>query len=489
MRRALLALLALVGCDDGVEATVDDATRSDAVADGVDEGVGDTLVDMPHAPADAIADGISDAIPDAIPDLPDTSPDAAVDMAAPIVPSITIDAPRPGHIAALAAVQITGQIDDAVEARWQAGDAGAAIEPGAFTLDLRLPPGEHRVEISATSATGDTDRVTLPLTLGARLAVGLSHSVLIDGLTVVEHGESGRGGAFPFDDAVWVAANGSASYAIDGGGRAWRWGGGGGPSLIEGVDDVVALAAGGGHLLLLRGDGAVWSLGADDAGQLGRQGDAAVAGPIADLEDIIDIAAGSAHSLALRADGVVFAWGSNADGALGNGETDRAPHPVPEPVGLFEPVRDVAAGRGHSLAALVDGTARAWGLGSSGQLGHGQSGLLGDSPVPVVVEEIDDVVAVSAQGNVSHALRADGTAFGWGQNGGGQLGVGDTTGRTRPARVPIPAVVAQVVSGAVHGLAVDRAGRRWGFGANHSGQLGVELPDGEARTSTPVEVP
>lgn len=482
MRRAALALLVLVGCDDGGEATVDDAARSDArlADDGIDDGIGDTLVDM----SDAV-----DATPDSATEPPDASPDAAVDMATPIMPSITIDTPRPGHIAAVAVVQITGQIDDAVEARWQHDGEGGPIEPGAFTLDLRLPPGEHTVEISATSATGDTDLVRLPLTHGARLAAGLSHSLRVDGLAVVEHGESGRAEPFPFEEATWVAANGNTSYAIDGGGWAWRWGGGGGPSIIEGVDDVVALAAGGGHLLLLRGDGTVWSLGNDDAGQLGREGDVAVAGPIVELEDIVDVAAGSSHSLALRADGVVFAWGSNADGALGNGETDRARHATPEPVGLFDPVRDVAAGRGHSLAALADGTVRAWGLGSSGQLGHGQSGLLGDSASPVIVEGLDAVVAVSAAGNVSHALRVDGTAVGWGQNGGGQLGVGDTTARTRPAPVEIPAVIAQITSGAVHGLAVDRAGRGWGFGANHSGQLGVELPDGEQRTSTPVEMP
>lgn len=475
MKWAALALLLLAGCDDGGEATVDDAARPDARLVDLDDGLGDTLVDM----SDAVD---SDSAP------PDASPDAAADMATPIVPSITIDTPRPGHIAAVAVVRITGQIDDAVEAGWQLDGEGGPIEPGAFALDLRLPPGEHTVEISATSATGDTDRVRLPITHGARLAAGLSHALLIDGLAVVERGESGRAEPLPFDEATWVAANGNASYAIDGGGWAWRWGGGGGPSIIEGVDDVVALAAGGGHLLLLRGDGTVWSLGNDDAGQLGREGDAA-AGPIAALEDIVDVAAGSAHSLALRADGVVFAWGSNADGALGNGETDRARHATPEPVGLFEPVRDVAAGRGHSLAALADGTVRAWGLGSSGQLGHGQSGLLGDSPSPVIVEALDEVVAVSAAGNVSHALRVDGTAVGWGQNGGGQLGVGDTTARTRPAAVEIPAVIAQLTSGAVHGLAVDRAGRWWGWGANHSGQLGVELPDGEQRTSTPVQMP
>lgn len=459
---------------------------------GCDDGAG-------GLPADGALDGAPDvsALVDARPAVDVGQPDEGPPDAAAPLPTLAIDdaglALPSGPV-----VRVRGRAEGAESVRWRVEDVGEGELTTEFDLRLRAPPGLHVVEVVAESAAGAVIE-RRERAVGAMLAVGLSHSLAVVGGRLTGWGSNAAGqlggdgpdratpGPIAGIDARGVAASGSTSAAIDGQGRVWLWGGDGAPPAELAIDDAVALALGGGHLLALRSDGAVWSMGLDGDGQLGREGPADVPGRVVGLEDIVDIAAGSAHSLALRADGVVFAWGSNADGALGNGEVDDVPHPDPTPVGLFEPAVDIAAGRGHSVALMADGTARAWGLGSSGQLGHGQSGLLGSSPLPVVVEGLTDGVAVSAAANVSHALRADGSAVGWGQNSSGQLGTGDTTARPRPTPLAVPVALRQVVTGPVHGLGLDVDGDVWAWGANHSGQLGVRLAEGD-RSPDPVRI-
>lgn len=476
---AVLALLA-VGCDDGAPAV--DRPR---------DGAPDTVADGAVAPPDAALDG----------DVLDAAADLAPDAAAPIV---RVEAPAAGAVVARLAVRLVGRVDEADRAEWMiAGVGGGPLDPLGFDVVIAAPPGDHILRVvghrGAASAAAE-----IPFGIGARLAVGAAHSLAIDDGAVLAWGDNGSGqlgvdvpgrgrpGPTPIEDAVWVAARADGSAAVSADGSLWVWGaltGEATPARLDGIEGAAAVAIGGGHLLILRRDGRVWSVGSNGDGQLGRpDADAdSPPGPIEGLTDIVDVAAGSAHSLAVRADGVVFAWGSNADGALGNGETDRDPHPAPQVVGLFGEALDVAAGRGHSVALMADGTVAAWGTGSSGQLGHGQSGLLGDSPTPVTAEALDDAAAVSADGNLTHAVRRGGEAAGWGQNGSGQLGTGDTTGRPRPTAIDLPARVVQIVGGPLHGLALDDGGGWWSWGVNRSGQLGAGL-EPDARRSSPVPV-
>jgi alpha-tubulin suppressor-like RCC1 family protein len=254
------------------------------------------------------------------------------------------------------------------------------------------------------------------------------------------------------------------------------------------------IAAGAYHSLVVAADGRVWAWGGNSSGQLGdgsqtnRNLPVLVHGPVEPglLNYVIAVAAGQSHSLALRADGTVWAWGDNQFGQLGDGTTETRLTPV-KVIGLerrLDPrnkVTAVAAGAWFSLALLSDGTMRAWGSNTWGQLGDGTRV---DRLVPGRVltqkgkEAFERVQAIEAGYGFSLALRANGTVWAWGGNGNGQLGSGQpgedglVPARVRNATGGWLKQVIAIAAGGDHALALMSGGgvRAWGF--NHWGQLG-----------------
>jgi alpha-tubulin suppressor-like RCC1 family protein len=82
------------------------------------------------------------------------------------------------------------------------------------------------------------------------------------------------------------------------------------------------------------------------------------------------------------------------------------------------------------------------------------------------------VVDVAAGGGFSMVLSADGRVWAWGDNYGGVLATGDTTGARTPVRIEgLPTIVA-IAAGYGHAMAIDSDGALWTWGSNSSNQLG-----------------
>jgi alpha-tubulin suppressor-like RCC1 family protein len=202
-------------------------------------------------------------------------------------------------------------------------------------------------------------------------------------------------------DVVVVAAGSGHSVVLRSDGTVVAWGGYlDGSSYVPmtvpaGLSGVAAIAAGYDHDLAVTAEGRVVGWGYDKYGQTDAP---------SGLSNVVKIAAGGNHSLALKNDGTVVAWGA---GATGSGSWPNTGQAI-VPVGLIDVIA-IAAGNAHSLAFKRDGTVVAWG-----------SEYHGGTAVPA---GLVDVVAIAAGGYYSLALRSDGTVAAWGDNSKGQTSV------------------------------------------------------------------
>ncbi len=244
------------------------------------------------------------------------------------------------------------------------------------------------------------------------------------------------------------------------------------PTPVTGLRFVTAVAAGMRHSLALLANGTVCAWGANGLGQLG-DGETTESGvPVAvhGLSGVKAIAAGASHSLALLKNGTVMAWGDNESGQLGTGTTiERSTLPVA--VQGLSGVKAISAGAAYSLALLNNGTVMAWGANESGQLGTGTTKA---SNVPVAVKRLTNASAISAGGEFALAVLTDGSVQGWGSDQQGQLANG--TVEEGMSRLPVPVggltSVAAVAAGAAHGLALSDAGTIMAWGEDGHGELG-----------------
>ena len=148
-----------------------------------------------------------------------------------------------------------------------------------------------------------------------------------------------------------------------------------------GLRNVVAVAAGDSHCLVVLANGHVLSWLNSPYTDYGQ------ANVPAGLTNVVAVGGGSGHSLVLKADGTVIAWGENGDG-----QTNVPPSATN--------VVAIAAGSFHNLALRADGTVVAWG-----------DNFYSESTVP---PDLSNVVAIAAGGFHSLALKGDGTVVGWG---------------------------------------------------------------------------
>jgi alpha-tubulin suppressor-like RCC1 family protein len=158
----------------------------------------------------------------------------------------------------------------------------------------------------------------------------------------------------------------------------------------------------------------------------------------------------------------------------------------PASLSLPGPVAEVATSNSSQYALLTNGSVYAWGLGNAGQLGDGATGNSFTKPVkvrfpagvkiaslPIDVMPFDTGLAVDTKGRV----------WGWGDNRGGELCLGNHNKHLMPVKLPFSHVTA--VAGAFDHALYDASGQVWACGLNSLGELG----DGNTKpSSVPVKV-
>lgn len=151
-------------------------------------------------------------------------------------------------------------------------------------------------------------------------------------------------------------------------------------------------------------------------------------------DKIVELTVGGAHACVRTLTGKVRCWGFNAYGQLGYGHTKSiGDDELPASAGYVQvdkkrSVVQLAAGTVHTCAALDDGNVKCWGYGQEGQLGYGNTKSIGDNETPASAPDvkIGGQVERLTLGEHTCALLTTQDVRCWGINYSGQLGHGNT---------------------------------------------------------------
>lgn len=248
----------------------------------------------------------------------------------------------------------------------------------------------------------------------------------------------------------------------------------------------------------------VFSFGSNASGRTGlgtTLGSTTVATPI-DISHLGDravkqVSAGREHSLLLTDEGDVYSFGTSAVGIIGRTTPIGSSQSVAAAIDTTnlggDKITQVSAGGSHSLILAEDGDVYAFGYDLLGRTGRGiDSDTSTNTATPINMSNFfgRKVVQIDAGSVHSLLLMNDGAVFSFGSNFDGATGLGTTAGSTSIA-TPIDASnlggrkIVQVEAGNFS-LLLAEDGSVYSFGSNQFGQTGLGI---DTNTDTLVATP
>jgi alpha-tubulin suppressor-like RCC1 family protein len=223
----------------------------------------------------------------------------------------------------------------------------------------------------------------------------------------------------------------------------------------------------------IRSDGSLYTWGSTNGAQLGGgAGYASKSSPvqIASGTSFNFITGGISNAVAISSTGALYTWGASITGANGNGSSAT----VSAPTQIVSGTSFTMACAHQSLTGAIttNGTLYLWGTGAGGGLGMGSTANQLTASVSATFSSW-----IMVDTGVSHtvAISTGGGLFTWGANLNAQLGDNSLTSKTTATtaqRIVSASTFTACAAGAVHGMAIDSAGRLWSWGTAAAGQLG-----------------
>ena len=295
---------------------------------------------------------------------------------------------------------------------------------------------------------------------------------------------------------VQIAAGTHMSCGLTAAGAAWCWGGGyetdGRSYLGDGTlarsatplrvasDSVFTFISSvfeGGCALTASGQ--AWCWGQNTDGRLGDGSTVSRLTPVAigGALRFSRLAYGGLHRCGVATDGALYCWGENRWGQLAIGDVPYNNFGVfvrtPTAVIGGGTFADAAAGGAHTCALRADGQVLCAGSHANGMLGDGS--MLSHRGIFSAVAGGLVATQITAGYMSNCALTADGSAYCWGSNWYGGLGIGyrNDGGQATPQRVD-GGPFAKISVGGGHGCAITPAQRLYCWGDDTRGAVGRE---------------
>ena len=189
------------------------------------------------------------------------------------------------------------------------------------------------------------------------------------------------------------------------------------------------------------------------------------------LTNVKTISAGSVQLFWVNENESLWGWGGGWEGADNLWGINYLGYNEPTLIHTFDTIINKITASGDTAFAIDNnGNVWVWGSNKYGKFGNGtnESG----SNIPVKINNISNVISLSSVSDHVIALKNDGTVWGWGNNGYGQLGIGSTENHYVPTQITDLENIKRIDTGGGYSVALKEDGTVWTWGNNYFGQLG-----------------
>ena len=252
------------------------------------------------------------------------------------------------------------------------------------------------------------------------------------------------------------------------------------PTKVNLPGKIKELITTGSSVYALMEDSSLYSWGENSYGQLGVGDEVNKNTPtkVNLPSKIKELITTGLSSYAILKDDSLYAWGYNSDGQLGVG--DEVDKDIPTKVTAINgKVMELIISNYFSVYAILeDGSLYSWGENNSGELGVGDKI---DKNTPTIVNLPGKIKKLITSSSASHAILEDGSLYAWGKNYYGELGIGSNEDKNTPTKVT--AINGKIMDLIINSdknyttyksiFAILEDGSLYAWGNNKGGQLGI----------------
>lgn len=239
----------------------------------------------------------------------------------------------------------------------------------------------------------------------------------------------------------------------------------------------VSISCGTQHTIILMSDGTIYGTGNNKYGQLGISNttnqSSLIQISVPSGKTPSSIACGYFHTVVLMTDYTIYATGYNYDGELGDSTTTDKHILTLMPNNSGEIPLAIACGAYHTMILMLTGNIYGTGYNAYGQLGDNTT--VNKYTITKITNSTGQIpTSISCGSNHTIVLMANGSIYGTGVNGAGQLGLNNTTTKKTLTEMTIPSgkTPSSISCGGNHTIVKMTDGTIYGTGRNTNGQLG-----------------